>query len=205
GAPLVKLDARSANLSAAEARAMVAAAKVQAERAKRDCARADDLLKQGAINTGEHDRMLAECQATAAQAQAALAREDVAAKAVGDTIVGAPFGGIVDEKMVSVGEYVRAGSPVATVVEIDPIRLELTVPESYVGQVGEGQEVLFDVPAYPNAEPRRGVVKYLSGAMRPKSRDLIVEAVAANKDRKLRPGQFAGPHGNDAARPPPGG
>jgi membrane fusion protein (multidrug efflux system) len=194
GAPLVKLDARSANLSAAEARAMVAAAKVQAERAKRDCARADDLQKQGAINGAEHDRMTAECQATAAQAQAALAREDLAAKAVGDTIVRAPFAGVVDEKSVTIGEYVRAGTPVATVVEIDPVRLELNVPESFVGQVAEGQELLFDVPAFPSAEPRRGVVKYLGGAMRRPSRDLVVEALVDNKDGKLRPGMFAVAH-----------
>src|SRR5262249_50278993 len=130
GAPLVKLDARSANLSAAEARAQVAAAQVMAERAKRDCARAEELQQQGAINRAEYDRMTADCQATAAQAQAALAREDLAAKAVGDTVIRAPFAGVVDEKSVTVGEYVRAGAPVATVIEIDPLRLELTVPES---------------------------------------------------------------------------
>jgi membrane fusion protein (multidrug efflux system) len=138
--------------------------------------------------------MSAECKATAAAAQAALAREDLAAKAVGDAIIRAPFAGVVDEKMVTVGEYVRAGSPVATVVELDPLRLELTVPESYVGQVSENQEVRFDVAAYPDAEPRTGVVKYLGGAMRRQSRDLVVEAVVPNKDGKLRPGMFAIAH-----------
>lgn len=191
GAPLVKLDARSANLSATEARAMVSAVKVQAERAKRDCARAEELLGQEAINRADYDRMMAECQATAAQAQAALAREDMATKAVGDAIIRAPFAGIVDEKTVTVGEFVRAGNPVATVIEVDPLRLELTVPEVYVGQISEGQEVEFVVQAYPNEAPFKGTVKYLGGAMRRQSRDLLVEAVVENGKNRLRPGMFA--------------
>jgi membrane fusion protein (multidrug efflux system) len=165
-----------------------------AERAKRDCARAQDLMQQGAINQAEGDRMTAECQATAAQAQAALAREDLAAKAVGDAIIRAPFAGIVDERAVTVGEYVRAGTPVATVIEIDPLRLEMTVPESYVGRVSEGQELWFDVQAFSGEPPWRGVVKYMSAAMRRQSRDLVVEAVVDNKGGKLRPGMFAVAH-----------
>jgi membrane fusion protein (multidrug efflux system) len=194
GAPLVKLDARSVNLSAAEARAQVQAARVQSARAKRDCERAQELLGQGAINQAEFDRMTAECQATAAQAAAALAREDLAAKAVGDAIIRAPFAGIVDSRMVDVGEYVRAGNPVATVVEIDPIRVTLTVPESYVGKVSEGQKVEFEVAAYPDAPPFQATVKYLGAAMRAPSRDLVVEAVVDNKAGKLRPGMFAVAH-----------
>src|SRR5206468_6135167 len=122
-------DARGAGFSAAEARAQVTAARVQSERAKRDCARAKELLGQQAINQAEFDRMTADCQATAAQAEAALAREDMASKAIGDSIIRAPFAGVVDQRTVDVGEYVRAGNPVATVVELDPLRLQLTVPE----------------------------------------------------------------------------
>jgi membrane fusion protein (multidrug efflux system) len=202
GAPLVQLDVRFATLSATEARAMEAAARVQADRARRDCARADELLRAGAINSADHDRMTAECQATAAQAQAALARQGMTAQAVGDAIVRAPFAGVVDEKMVTVGEFVRAGMPVATIVERDPLRLALSVPESYLGQVGEGQEVRFEVQAYPGVE-RVGTVKYLGGAVRPMSRDLIVEAVVDNKDGKLRPGMFAVAHLRVGAAPIP--
>lgn len=194
GAPLVKLDARSASFSAAEARAMVQSARVQEERAKRDCARAKDLMDQGAINQAEFDRMTAECKGTAAQAEAAIAREDLAAKAIGDTVIRAPFAGVVDSRAVDVGEYVRAGNAVATVVEIDPLRLQLTVPESYVGRVSPGQEVEFEVSAYPNQPPFAAKVKYLGAAMRMQSRDLVVEAVVDNKAGKLRPGMFAVAH-----------
>ena len=194
GAPLLKLDARTVNLSAAEARAQVQAARVLAERAKRDCSRAKELLDQSAINQAEFDRMTADCQGTAAQAQAALAREDMASKAIGDAIIRAPFAGIVDQRSVDVGEYVRAGNPVATVVEIDPLRLQLTVPETYVGKVSEGQKVEFEVAAYPDETRFQATVKYVGAAMRTQSRDLIVEAVVDNKGGRLRPGMFAVAH-----------
>lgn len=194
GAPLLKLDARTANISAAEAKAGVQAARVQADRAKRDCARAKELLDQSAINQAEFDRMTADCQGTAAQAEAALAREDMASKAVGDAIIRAPFAGIVDQRNVDVGEYVHAGNPVATVVEIDPLRLQLTVPETYVGKVSEGQKVEFEVAAYPDETKFQASVKYVGAAMRTQSRDLVVEALVENKGGKLRPGMFAVAH-----------
>src|SRR5262249_26960789 len=161
------------------------------ERARRDCQRAKELLAERAINQAEFDRMTAECQATAAQAQAALARENLAAKAVGDAIIRAPFAGFVDQRMVDVGEDRRGGNPVASVVEIQTLRLALTVPEAYVGKIAKGQKVEFDVAAYPDAPPFQATVKYLAAAMRTQSRDLVVEAVVDNASGKLRPGMFA--------------
>lgn len=190
GDPLVRLDSRLAALSQAEARAQMTAARTLSERAKADCKRGDDLFAQQAISRSDYDRMTAECRATAAQAQAATARESLAGKMMGDAMVRAPFAGIVDERNVTVGEYVRAGQPVATVIEIDPLRLELTVPETYVGAIREGQEVEFETNAFPG-KTWKGTVKYISASMRRASRDLIIEAVVTNPERRLRPGMFA--------------
>jgi membrane fusion protein, multidrug efflux system len=168
----------------------VRAARVLSERARRDCARAEGLYAEEVVSRAEYERMNAECEATAAQASAASARESLAGKALVDATVRAPFAGVVDERGVTVGEHVRPGQPVATVMEIDPLRLELTVPESAVGQVREGLEVDFEVAAFPG-ETFRGTVRFLGGAMRRASRDLIVEAVVENPERRLRPGMFA--------------
>ena len=62
----------------------------------------------------------------------ARARVTVAQKALADTVVRAPFAGAVGERFVSVGDYVTRGTKVASVVRIDPLRVELTVPEQYV-------------------------------------------------------------------------
>ena len=58
----------------------------------------------------------------------ARARVSLARKALADTVVRAPFAGVVAERLVSVGDYVTRGTKVASVMRINPLRVELTVP-----------------------------------------------------------------------------
>ena len=64
--------------------------------------------------------------------QAARARVALARKALADTVVRAPFAGLVAERLVSVGDYVTRGMKVAVVVRVNPLRAELTVPEQFI-------------------------------------------------------------------------
>ena len=190
GDVLVRLDARSAALSQSEARAQVQALRSQQEAAQRECERAQKLLEGDAIGLAEYDRLSAQCSATGWSSEAASARAELASKALGDAVVRAPFSGMVVERFVSVGEYVRPGSGIATLVETDPLRLQLTVPESEIARVRAGQRVSFEVTAFPD-ERFEGEVVRLSPAVRAGSRDLIVEAEVQNAERKLLPGMFA--------------
>src|SRR5690606_18814911 len=104
-----------------------------------------------------------------------------------DTAVRAPFAGLVAERLVSVGDYVTRGTRVATVVRIDPMRVELTVPEQAVSLVSVGQPVKLTVDAYPN-DVFDARVKFVSPALRADQRALTVEAIAANADGRLKPG-----------------
>lgn len=122
--------------------------------------------------------------------EAARARIALARKAVADTSVRAPLTGLVAERVVSVGDYVTRGAKVATVVRVDPLRVELTVPEQHVSLVKAGQQVRLTVDAYPGEE-FAATVKFVSPALRSDQRALTVEAVAANADGRLKPGFFA--------------
>jgi membrane fusion protein (multidrug efflux system) len=104
--------------------------------------------------------------------------------------VRAPFPGLVSERYVSVGEYVMPSTKVAHIVDIDPLRLELTIPEQNMSAVHEGQEVSFQVGAFPD-RTFTGVVHYIGPAVRATTRDLVFEAMVSNKDKLLRPGLFA--------------
>lgn len=121
--------------------------------------------------------------------QAARARVALARKSVADTHVRAPFAGVVAERAVSVGDYVARGTRVATVVRVDPLRVELTVPEQYVSLVKVGQQVRLTVDAYPGRE-FLGTIRFVSPALRADQRALTVEAIAANADGLLKPGLF---------------
>jgi RND family efflux transporter MFP subunit len=122
--------------------------------------------------------------------EAARARVALARKAVADTAVRSPISGLVAERLVSVGDYVTRGQRVATVVRIDPLRVELTVPEQHVSLVKAGQQVRLTVDAYPGQE-FAATVRFVSPALRSDQRALTVEAVASNPDGRLKPGLFA--------------
>lgn len=190
GDVLLQLDPRTARLSESEARAQAEASRAARDVAARDCERAERLLRERVINQAEYDRTHAQCSSTQWSSEAAAARAELASKTLGDAVVRAPFAGLVVERNVSIGEYVRPGSPIATLVQIDPLRLQLTVPESEIGQVRAGQQVAFEVSAYPG-ERFSGKIALVSPAIREGTRDRVVEAIVDNPQQRLLPGMFS--------------
>lgn len=199
GAPLARIDSSSAAFSHSEASAQVKALEVENSLATRDCDRADKLFRDGSLSKAEHDRTTARCESTGYSKAAALARAQMAGKTLGDSVIRAPFAGVVVEKFVTPGEYVRADTRVVTLVDRDNMRLELSVSESSVNDVHEGQTVHFRVAGFGDTEfPAR--IRYVGPVLRRASRDLVVEATldasaetakGDGADRKLRPGMFA--------------
>jgi len=121
---------------------------------------------------------------------AARARVSLARKALEDTVVRAPFAGVVAERLVSVGDYVTRGTKVVSVMRTNPLRMELTVPQQFSVEVSVGRAVSLEVDTAPG-KTYTGQVRYVSPALQTDSRTLIVEAVVANTDGSLRPGSFA--------------
>lgn len=190
GAVLARLDVRAAALSAAEAQANVDVARAQEETATRECERYKGLLATGAISQAEYDKTSDLCRSSPLFVAAAAARMRTVSQGIGDGQIVAPFNGMISERFVEVGEYVRQDSKVVSLVAIDALRLEFTVPEANVGAVKEGGALTFTVTAYPG-RPFSGTVRFISAALRETTRDLVAEAKVENADRALRPGMFA--------------
>jgi len=182
----------------------VQTAKASYELAQGEFNRIKSLLDQRVVSQSEYDQRRTQMEATRQQyeaakngaaqqyqsLQAARARVALARKAVSDTVVRAPFSGVVAERLVSVGDYVTKGMKVAVVVRVNPLRVMLTIPEQFVSTVSVGQPVDFEVDAYAG---RRftGTVKYISPALQADRRSLTVEAVVPNPGGDLKPGLFA--------------
>ncbi len=190
GDVVVRLDARLAKFSAKAAAANSKAAQAQLALAGLECERADKLLQSGTISKTEYDRTMSQCETTRSSVSAAQSNAALASAQAGDTVVKAPFAGIVGERFVDVGEYVQPATRVISLYAIDPIRVSFPVAERDVGRISVGQAVTFTVSALPGQE-FRGEVRYIGAALRESTRDLVVEAVAANAARSLRPGMFA--------------
>ena len=190
GELLATLDASAAALNARAALAQEQFAKTQAEQAKTECDRSKQLFDSGAISKAEFDRAISQCSSSQWSVAAATAQHGSAAKMVGDSAIRAPFSGIVGERYVSVGQYVQPSTRVVSLYAIDPLRLELSVPESNVALIRTDLQVDFKVSAY-GEQGFAGKVRFISPNVRQESRDLVVEAVVPNADGRLRPGMFA--------------
>lgn len=184
------LDARGASISASAAAAQTGLARAQLEQAQKECERVKSLFKSGAISQAELDRTTSQCQTTQFSAAAAQAQQQNAQKIVGDSVIRAPFDGIVGERYVNVGQYVQPSTRICSLYNPDPLRLELTVPEAYVASVKPGALIRFSVASYPD-ETFSGAVKFISPNVRSATRDLVIEGECPNPDAKLRPGMFA--------------
>jgi membrane fusion protein, multidrug efflux system len=182
----------------------VQSAKATYELARSEFARVESLLAQRVVSQSEFDQRQTQMEAARQQYEsakngaaqqyqsllAARARVTLARKAHTDTVVRAPFDGIVAERVVSVGNYVNKGTKVAVVVRVDPMRVQLTIPEQFVSTVGVGQSVAFAVDAYPGRS-FEGHVRYISPALEANQRALTIEAVVPNPSADLKPGLFA--------------
>lgn len=182
----------------------VANALATVQLARTEFARAQQLHQQQLLSQSEFDQKKAQTESAdrqydvarngaAQQYQALLAaraRVTVAQKALADTTVRSPFAGVVGERFVSIGDYVTRGTKVASVMRVDPLRVELTVPEQYVSAVATGRPVTFEVDAYPG-ETFTGQVRYVSPSVAADTRALMIEAVVPNAASRLKPGFFA--------------
>jgi len=178
-------------------------AKASLEWAEAEYGRIKSLLDQKVVSQSEFDQRRSQVEAARQQYQvaqntaqqsyrsleAARARIALARKAVADTTVRAPFAGLVAERLVSTGDYVTRGTRVATVVRVDPMRVELTIPEQSVALIKVGQTVKLSVDAYPN-ESFEAKVRFVSPSLRSDQRAMTVEAIAPNRDGRLKPGLF---------------
>jgi RND family efflux transporter MFP subunit len=114
---------------------------------------------------------------------------ELARQQLTDTVVASPIDGAVVERQASIGQYLAAGAPVATLVRLHPLRLRLSVPEREATSVRRGQAVRVavegDLTVYP------GTVARLSPAIAEQNRTLLIEAEVPNSGGRLRPGSFA--------------
>lgn len=107
-----------------------------------------------------------------------------------ETSLYSPFDGAVRERRASLGEYLNAGAPVATIVRLHPLRLRVEAPEREAQGIKVGQSVRVLVEG-DDQQSYSGRVARLSPAFQEQSRTLIIEAEVDNQHGRLRPGSFA--------------
>jgi RND family efflux transporter MFP subunit len=157
-------------------------ASAQADRAARDRDRNRPLLASGGIAPADMDHL-----ETGARQSAAAA--DLAKKRLSDTRLTAPISGIIARRAIEVGATVAPGQPVFTIVDLDPVRVRVGVPEGDVGHVSEGAAATVRIPALDTSFAGR--VSLIGVAADPATRSYTVEISVRNPQRRLRAGMVA--------------
>jgi RND family efflux transporter MFP subunit len=179
-------QARAALTEARRQRERVATFVERGISAKADLEAADAALE---IAEGKHQDALEEVRnrlAVLAQrrSEVALARQQL-----DDTVLRSPIDGVIRERLVFSGEFRSAGTPVVSVVQQHPLRLQLAVPERSSAALRVGQRVRVTIEGDPGVH--EGRVTRVSPAIAEGTRTLPIEAQIPNPDGRLRPGTFA--------------
>jgi membrane fusion protein (multidrug efflux system) len=203
GQPLLRLETDYLKLNVSRTEADLERAKASALQAEQDFGRKQELWNRKSIPQASFDRS----QAASAEAKAALAAAqaavDLGKKQLQDAVLVAPLDGVVAERRVDVGERLSDGTIAFVIAEMDTLRLRFNLPERNLSDVALGGRVSATVDPYPG-ETFAGEIVMVGQVIDPATRTFAVEALFANKDRRLRPGLFARVELTPAAKTPVG-
>jgi membrane fusion protein, multidrug efflux system len=119
----------------------------------------------------------------------AEARLEVVRARLDDRVVRAPFSGVLGLRRVSVGALVSPGTLITTLDDISVVKLDFTVPETFLPRMAPGQEISARSAAYP-AQTFSATVTSIDSRIDPGTRAGIVRAEIPNPDGVLRPGML---------------
>lgn len=187
---LLRLDDRKLSASLQAAEASLARARTEARNLAKQQERNEDLLARGAISEQTYDDIRTAHEAAQARLEEAEAQVRLSRERLEDATIRAPFSGRIGERFVDVGAYVATGDPLFEVVDDDPLEMEFSVSERYVGRLTHGQAVSLTVQSLPD-RTFRGRVTFVSPVVDPVNRTVKVKARIPNPAGELRAGQFA--------------
>jgi multidrug efflux pump subunit AcrA (membrane-fusion protein) len=129
-------------------------------------------------------------EAASGQYRAAAAQMHEAQKRLSDCKLRAPIAGFVGMKRIDVGDTVGAGTPVIGVLDLNPVKVRVAIPESEIGKVQQGARATVTIPSLDGRQ-FEGKVEAVGVAADPASRTYTVKIAVANPERILRAGMVA--------------
>ncbi len=171
------------SLDASEYQAQLAQSSASVKLTEMNFNRAKDLREKSLISQQEYDD-------TSAKLEEARAKLAVDQSRLEKTSIRAPFNGVLGVRSVSPGAYIKPGEDLVMLEDIDPIKVEFRIPETYSRQVKPGQHLAVRVDAYPG-ELFNGEVYVIDTRMDSQTRTMLLRGRIPNAKRNLRPGMFA--------------
>ncbi|MDP4978099.1 MAG: efflux RND transporter periplasmic adaptor subunit [Desulfobacterales bacterium] len=172
---LVQQDISAENAQLRAAEASLTLAKIDLERKSR-------LLAQKTISRSEYDNAEAQYKQAAAQA-------DNIRAAIKKKTIRAPFDGRLGIRLVNVGQVLKEGDAIVSLQSIDPIFVNFSLPQQQLAQVNSGLVVQVTTDALPG-KVVAGKITAINPQVDAATRNIQMQATAANTEERLRPGMF---------------
>lgn len=140
------------------------------------------LLEKEAVSQEVYDKALADLNTNRAEMLMVEAQ-------IAKTRVKAPFDGVIGLRMVSEGSYITPNTRIATLVKMQPVKIEFSIPERYAADVKTGNVIRFSIGNSP--EKFEATVYAIEPIIDQSTRTLRLRALYPNSKLEVIPGSFA--------------
>ena len=148
------------------------------------------LVSQQRYDMAREGSRIEEKQATQGEAHAANGNLSQTKKHLADCQLRAPISGFIGMRHVNVGDTVAAGFPVFSVLDLDPVKIRVGIPEAEIGRVHEGKRAVVSIPSLDNRqfEGKVEAVGYFADSV---SRTFTTKIAVPNPSHVLRAGMIS--------------
>jgi membrane fusion protein, multidrug efflux system len=186
---LLEIDDEKFRLEVEESEAMLTEGLRKLENARATLNRMTRLYKEGVIGEQNYDDTKTQTLLIEANVENIKARLNRFKKSLKDTRVMAPIDGVVSERKVSVGEYVKVGAELFKIVDSNPLKLAFTIPENSAGEIKIGQSVQVQPRAFAD-KTFQGKIYFINPKVDIETRTVEVKAWVDNPEYALKPGFY---------------
>lgn len=176
GEAIISIDDRKYRNKLKEAEAKLAFAELEFNRY-------DKLAAQNLGKKKLHERAIADRK----EAEALV---DMAKKEIEDSIITAPFEGVISLNDISIGVSVNENTELFTIVDVDPIKIDFRIPAQYLKNISKGQSMNIVIDGFLDKK-FEAYIEAIDAKVDPNSHTIAVRANIDNKSHLLKPGLFA--------------
>ncbi|HLA47835.1 MAG: hypothetical protein A2Z59_04485 [Nitrospinae bacterium RIFCSPLOWO2_02_39_17] len=190
GMILAVIDDTDYNLEVERGMASLKQAEANLSNIKLEYHRKEELYKKELLTKQQYDDVTARLSIADAELERAKSSVSTARQKLSKAKIYSTLSGVVKEKKVSSGNYVKNGTPLFTIIQTNPAKLDFTVNEKDLEKIKKGQDVFLTVYAFPDKE-FKGKLNIIYPNVDERTRTLKVEALVPNDGQLLKPGFFA--------------
>lgn len=140
------------------------------------------LLEKEAISQEEYDVAITELNTAEADMKLISAQ-------LAKTKIRAPFNGVIGLRYISEGGYVTPNAQIASLFNINPVKIDFSIPGKYSDRVNINDKIRFMTESVEDFQ--EATIYAIEPQIDPSTRTLKLRAISPNEDSKLFPGQFA--------------